>query len=132
MRKRFIQLAAAAIALGVLLLAPLAQHTHLTVAQEATPVPGAQTWHVLVNNVSPEGKNWSFNAFYPDSLQAHPGDTIVFTLAPNQQAFHTVQILTAWRLGRTPLEYYQSYLNGFRQPDLAQPGAVAKYVLWRD
>ncbi|MFN8674752.1 MAG: hypothetical protein U0Z70_00115 [Thermomicrobiales bacterium] len=88
----------------------------------ATPLPGAQTWHVLVNNVSPEGKHWSFNAFYPDSLQVHPGDTIVFTLAPNPQAFHTVQILTAWRLGRTPLEYYQSYLNGMRQPDLAQPG----------
>jgi plastocyanin len=67
-------------------------------AQEATPGPEAQTWHVLVNNVSPEGKNWSFNTFYPGSLQAHPGDTIVFTLAPNPQAFHTVQILTAWRL----------------------------------
>src|SRR3954470_17781872 len=66
--------------------------------QLATPVPGAQTWHVLVHNVSPDGKNWSFNAFYPDNLQAHPGDTIVFTLAPNSQAFHTVQILTAWRL----------------------------------
>ena len=44
-------------------------------AQPATPVPGAQTWHVLVNNVSPDGKNWSFNTFYPDYLQAHPGDT---------------------------------------------------------
>jgi plastocyanin len=123
MRKRFIQPAAAALLLGMLMLASMTQHTRLADAQDATPVPGAQTWHVLVNNVSPEGKNWSFNAFYPDSLQVHPGDTIVFTLAPNPQAFHTVQILTAWRLGRTPLEYYQSYLNGFRQPDLAQPGA---------
>ena len=122
MRKRFIQLAATALALGLLMLAPLALATRPTSAQEATPVPGAQTWHVLVNNVSPEGKNWSFNAFYPDSLQAHPGDTIVFTLAPNPQAFHTVQILTAWRLARTPLEYYQGYLNGFRQPDLNRPG----------
>src|SRR5687768_8985906 len=87
-----------------------------------TPVPTVQTWHVLVNNVSPEGENWSFNAFYPDSLEAHPGDTIVFTLAPNPQAFHTVQILTAWRLARTPLEFYQGYLNGFRQPDPTQPG----------
>ena len=49
-------------------------------------VAGAsQTWHVLVNNVSPAGENWSFNAFYPDHLQAHPGDTIVFTLAPNSE-----------------------------------------------
>jgi plastocyanin len=91
-------------------------------AQPATPIPGAQTWHVLVNNISPAGKNWSFNAFYPNSLQAHPGDTIVFTLAPNPQAFHTVQILTAWRLARTPLEFYQGYLGGFRQPDPTRPG----------
>jgi plastocyanin len=90
-----------------------------TGAQSATPVPGAQTWHVLVNNLSPEGENWSFNAFYPDSLQAHPGDTIVFTLAPNQQAFHTVQIVTGWR---TLQEFYQGFSGGFRQSDPTQPG----------
>jgi plastocyanin len=83
-------------------------------AQAATPVPWAQTWHVLMNNVSPEGENWSFNAFYPDELQAHPGDTIVFTLAPNAQAFHTVQILAGWR---TSTEFYQAFAGGFRQPD---------------
>src|SRR4028119_2376508 len=95
MRKRFIQPAAAALLLGMLMLASMTQHTRLADAQDATPVPGAQIWHVLVNNVSPEGKNWSFNAFYPDSLRAHPGDTIVFTLAPTPQALHTVPILTA-------------------------------------
>jgi plastocyanin len=119
-RNRFAGLALILIAIMV---APFIQLGRVAGAQDAPPVPGAQTWHVLVNNVSPDGKNLSFNAFYPDSLQAHPGDTIVFTLAPNPQAFHTVQILTAWRLGRTPMEYYQSYLNGLRQPDLAQPGA---------
>lgn len=123
MRGHVIQRATATLMLGMLMLASVVQHSRVVGAQDATPVPGAQTWHVLVNNVSPDGRNWSFNRFYPDSLQAHPGDTIVFTLAPNPQAFHTVQILTAWRLGRTPLEYYQSYLNGFRQPDLARPGA---------
>ncbi|MDQ3695487.1 MAG: hypothetical protein M3464_17970 [Chloroflexota bacterium] len=87
-----------------------------------TPVLGAQTWHVLVNNLSPDGKNWSFNTFYPDYLQAHPGDTIVFSLASNPQAFHTVQILTAWRLARTPLEFYQGFLGGFRQPDPTRSG----------
>ncbi len=122
MNQRWNRRAILALVLIVILMAPLGQLGRGAGAQDATPVPGAQTWHVLVNNISPEGKNWSFNAFYPDSLQAHPGDTIVFTLAPNPQAFHTVQILTAWRLGRTPLEYYQSYLNGFRQPDLARPG----------
>ena len=78
-----------------------------------------QTWHVLVNNVSPEGENWSFNTFYPDYLQVHPGDTIVFTLAPNPQAFHTVQILT---VGMTPMEFYQGFPGGFRQPDPTRPG----------
>jgi plastocyanin len=88
-------------------------------AQPSTPVPGAQTWHVLVNNVSPEGENWSFNTFYPDHLQVHPGDTIVFTLAPNPQAFHTVHLLA---LGMTPLEFYSGFSGGFIQPNLMQPG----------
>jgi len=88
-------------------------------AQPATPVPGAQTWRVLVNNVSPEGKNWSFNTFYPDYLQAHPGDTIVFTLAPNPQAFHAVHVLT---VGMTPLEWYSGFSGGFIQSDLTRPG----------
>src|SRR5262245_50904923 len=87
--------------------------------QAATPVPGAQTWHILVNNVAPEGQNWSFNTFYPDSLRAHPGDTIVFTLAPNPQAFHTVHILA---MGLSPLEWYSGFSGGFIQPNLTQPG----------
>ena len=84
----------------------------------ATPVPGAQTWQVLVNNVSPEGENWSFNAFYPDRLRAHPGDTIVFTLAPNDQAFHTVMVLVQ---ALTPMEMYQGFAGGFVQPNPNQP-----------
>jgi plastocyanin len=116
-----------ALVLVAILVAPCGQLGRVAGAQEATPagatlatpVPGAQTWHVLVNNVSPEGENWSFNTFYPDYLQAHPGDTIVFTLAPNPQAFHTVQILTGWK---TPIEFYQGFNGGFRQPDPARPG----------
>src|SRR3954463_15870667 len=96
------------------------QHgTSVVGAQTGTPVPGTQTWQVLVNNVSPDGENWSFNTFYPDYLQAHPGDTIVFTLAPNPQAFHTVQILTGWK---TPIVFYQGFNGGFRQPDPTRPG----------
>jgi plastocyanin len=99
---------------------PASEHGTSTVgAQAATPVPGAQTWYVLVNNVSPEGENWSFNTFYPDTLQAHPGDTIVFALAPNPTAYHTVQIITG---GKTPMEIYQGFVGGFRQPDLTRPG----------
>jgi plastocyanin len=88
-------------------------------AQPLTPVPGAQTWHILVNNASPNGENWSFHAFYPNHLQAHAGDTIVFTLAPNPLAFHTVHLLA---LGMTPQQFYEGFSGGFIQPNLAQPG----------
>ncbi len=88
-------------------------------AQAATPVPGAQTWHVLVNNVSPDGENWSFNAFYPDHLRAHPGDAIVFTLAANPNAFHTVMVLNQ---DLPPIEMYQGFAGGFVRPvDPSQP-----------
>lgn len=106
------------------LLAPLSQLGTVIGAQSATPpaaatpVPGAQTWEILVNNVSPAGENWSFNAFYPDSLRAHPGDTIVFTLAPNPNAFHSVHVLGQ---GMTPLEWYQGFVGGFAAPDPTQP-----------
>src|SRR5215213_460943 len=116
-----------ALVLGAILVAPFAHLGRVAGAQEATPVgaplatpvPGAQTWHVLVNNVSPDGENWSFNTFYPDHLQVHPGDTIVFTLAQNPQAFHTVHLMA---LGMTPLEFYAGFSGGFIQPDLARPG----------
>lgn len=78
-----------------------------------TPAP-SQTWQVLVNNVSPEGRNWSFNAFYPDQLQVHPGDTIVFTLAPNSQAFHTVTVLYQ---PLSPLDVWAGFDGGFAQPN---------------
>ena len=90
-----------------------------TGAPLATPVPGAQTWHVLVNNVSPEGENWSFNSFYPDHLRVHPGDAIVFSLAPNLNAFHTVMVL---KQDLTPLELYEGFAGGFVRPlDPSQP-----------
>jgi plastocyanin len=99
---------------------PAGEHGKSTVgAHSSTPVPGAQTWQVLVNNVSPAGKNWSFTAFYPRHLRAHPGDTVVFTLAPNPQAFHTVHILT---VGMTVEEWYSGFSGGFVQTDLTNPG----------
>src|SRR4051794_3831883 len=36
---------------------PAGAQTGTVSAQPATPIPGAQTWHVLVNNVSPAGEN---------------------------------------------------------------------------
>lgn len=136
MNQRWKRRAVLALVLVAIMVAPLGQLGRVAGAQEATPagdehgtstlgaqtgtpVPGAQIWHVLVNNVSPEGENWSFNTFYPDTLRAHPGDTIVFTLAPNPQAFHTVHILT---VGMTPLEWYSGFSGGFLQSDLTRPG----------
>ncbi len=84
-----------------------------------TPVPGAQTWHILINNISPEGENWSFNTFYPRNLEAHPGDTIIFTLAPNPQALHAIHVLT---VGMTSDEWYSGFSGGFLQSDPTRPG----------
>jgi plastocyanin len=86
------------------------------VAQAPAP---SHSWQIGVDNVSPEGHNWTFNAFYPDHLQVHAGDTLVFTLAANPNAFHTVHLL-APRL--TPLEDYSGFVAGFVQPDPATPG----------
>ena len=124
-----------ALVLVAILVAPVAHLGRVATAQEATPagadlgtpaaaplatpVPGAQTWHVLVNNVSPDGENWSFNSFYPDHLRVHPGDAIVFTLAPNPNAFHTVMVL---KQDMTPLEMYEGFAGGFVRPlDPSQP-----------
>jgi plastocyanin len=87
-------------------------------AQTPVAVSDPQTWEVLVNNVSPEGENWSFNAFYPDHLQVHPGDTIVFRLAPNPNAYHTAMVLVQ---GMTPLEMYQGFAGGYVLGDPSQP-----------
>ena len=87
--------------------------------QAGTPVPGSQTWNILVNNISPEGENWSFNTFYPRNLQAHPGDTIVFTLAPNPLALHTIHVVT---VGMTSDEWSSGFSGGFLQSDLTRPG----------
>jgi plastocyanin len=54
---------------------------------------GSQHWQIQVDNVSPPGHNWGFNAYYPDRFQAHAGDTITFTVAKNPNAFHTVELL---------------------------------------
>jgi plastocyanin len=108
-----------AVVLLAILPAPFAQHGRFAGAQDATPVPDAQTWNVQVGNVSPDGENWSFNAFYPDHLQVHPGDTISFTLAPGASAVHNVHMLA---LGMTPKQFYQGFSGGFVQPNLARPG----------
>src|SRR5262249_8235683 len=62
-------------------------------AQSANANPTPANWQIQVDNVSPPGHNWGFNAYYPDHFQAHGGDTITFTVANNPNAFHTVELL---------------------------------------
>ena len=135
MNERWHRHAVLALVLVATMVAPLAQLGRVAGAQEATavvgahqatPVPGAQTWHVLVNNVSPEGENWSFNTFYPDHLQVHPGDTIVFTLAPNPAGVPHRPPPGPW--GMTPLEFYSGFSGGFIQPDLTRPGEWQTHI----
>ncbi|HVG97768.1 MAG TPA: nuclear transport factor 2 family protein [Chloroflexota bacterium] len=80
----------------------------------ATP---AQRWEVQVDNASPAGHAWSFNAFYPSRLQAHAGDTVAFRLAPNPDAFHHVTLMPA---GTVPAQGYP----GFMFPDPYVPGGA--------
>jgi plastocyanin len=62
-------------------------------AQTAAPSISGQHWQIQVDNVSPLGHNWNFNAYYPDHLQVHAGDTVTFSVANNPNAFHTVELL---------------------------------------
>ena len=70
-----------------------------------------------MDNASPAGHAWSFNAFYPSRLQAHAGDTVAFRLAPNPDAFHHVTLMPA---GTVPAQGYP----GFMFPDPYVPGGA--------
>ena len=80
---------------------------------------------MLVNNVSPDGKNWSFNTFYPDYLQAHPA-TRSSSAWRRIRRRSTVHVLT---VGMTPLEWYSGFSGGFLQSDLTRPGGWQTPVL---
>jgi hypothetical protein len=57
-------------------------------------VLGPHTWQIQVDNVSPEGHTWSFNAS-PITAQAHVCDTIVLRVAQNPNAMHLPVFLHA-------------------------------------
>lgn len=60
------------------------------VAGACTSVPtGPLTYAVGVDAASPEGKNFQYSAYFPSSLKARPGDTVVFG-NDSTQAPHTV------------------------------------------
>lgn len=136
MNQRWYRRAGLAFVLVAIMMVSLGQLGRIATAQEATPqseghgvsvvgpqtgtpVAGGETWNILVNNISPEGENWSFNTFYPRNLQAHPGDTIVFTLAPNPDALHAIHVVT---VGMTSDEWSTGFSGGFLQTDLTRPG----------
>ena len=52
-------------------------------------VSGAQSYAVAVDAKSPDGKNFQYSAFFPSTLEASPGDTIVFQNG-SSQAPHTI------------------------------------------
>lgn len=104
-RAGFALFAAAALLLGAF---SLGQSPHRASAQTSAPATAAvQTWHIQADNISPPGHNWSFNAFYPDHVQAHPGDTLVFSVADNPNAFHSAALLTP---GGLPFLAYSGYV----------------------
>lgn len=90
-------------------------------AQSAGTDPGPQHWQIQVDNVSPPGHNWSFNAYYPDRLQAHAGDTITFAVAANPNAFHTVALETP---AATPDQGYPGYVFKDEDDDPVQMSTV--------
>jgi plastocyanin len=61
----------------------------LVVAACGTEVSGAQTFRIGVDAASPEGKNLQYSTFFPSTLKASAGDSIVFTNA-SSQAPHTI------------------------------------------
>jgi plastocyanin len=58
-------------------------------ATEATAQKGPQTYTVLVDGPSPEGKNIQLGTYFPGGLKVHPGDTVTFD-NKSTQAPHTI------------------------------------------
>jgi plastocyanin len=90
----------------------------VTRAQTPAAAPqGRQSWSVLVDNVSPANHVWGFDAYYPNNLEVHAGDTVTFNTALNPNAFHTVALLPA---GVTPEKGFPGYVIG----DDDEPGMM--------
>jgi plastocyanin len=116
--KRLLALVAIFEAVALLMLA--SPPSQAAIAQTPRTAPaGVQNWQVQVDNTSPAGHFWGFNAYYPEHLQAHPGDSITFTTAAMPDVYHTVTLLAA---RMTPLQAYSGVAGGFSFPDEDAPG----------
>jgi plastocyanin len=102
----------------VLSLFGLEGRPHVADAQASTQI----NWNIQVDNTSPAGHNWSFNAFYPDRFQAHAGDLISFRVANNPNALHAIELLPA---GWTPDQGYPGF--DFIDDDDSPPTMAAVY-----
>lgn len=80
-------------------------------------VSGAQTYAVGVDAESPEGKNLQYSTYFPSTIKASAGDTIVFTNA-SSQAPHTITFgVEANRSNQPPI-----FLpNGTESPVVTDP-----------
>jgi len=116
--KRLLAIVAIFEAVALLMLA--SPPSQAAIAQTPRTAPaGVQNWQVQVDNTSPAGHFWGFNAYYPEHLQAHPGDSITFTTAAMPDVYHTVTLLAA---RMTPLQAYSGVAGGFSFPDEDAPG----------
>jgi plastocyanin len=80
-------------------------------------VSGAQTYPVTVDAKSPEGKNLQYSTFFPSTLEASAGDTVVFTNA-STQAPHTITFgVAADRSNQPPVVLP----NGTESPVVLEP-----------
>ncbi len=90
-----------------------------------TPAATPQTWQVSVGNTSPDGHNYAFNAYYPERLQVHAGDTIKFNLIAPALEYHTVAVLQARAI---PEAVYTGQAGGFAYPDTAAAGGLQRSI----
>lgn len=82
-----------------------------------TEVSGPQTYAVGVDAASPEGRNFQYSTFFPSTIKASAGDSIVFTNA-SSQAPHTITFgVDADRSNQPPVVLP----NGEESPVVNQP-----------
>lgn len=109
---------------ALLLIALIALPARAALAQ--TPA-APQTWQVAVGNTGPESHQYGFNAYYPEHLQVHAGDTITFSINAPAEEYHTVDLLRARSI---PEVVYTGQAGGFAYPDTAAAGGLQRSIFF--
>jgi plastocyanin len=89
----------------------------LVVPACGTNVSGPQTYRVGVDADSPEGKNFQYSTFFPSTIKASPGDSIVFE-NHSTQAPHTITFGVDERRSNQPAVVLP---NGTENPVVREP-----------